>query len=324
MNNESINFIIGQFTTLAKAVVSALRGNKYAVDVKNFPRQQEIKGTVIVGNQKNLEAETKRLNQTITKGLADLTKELKPLPQKNFPTEFKVTNPDAFPKTLIKIPETIKVNNFTEVTKELNKLGNLLKDSISKLKLDPQINVASPKVEVKAPDVIINEREMDLETPLADQTKALEKAIEKLTETLQGKDPENYISARLTDGKKFYNALEELFLTGGVSNRNAVYKDSNGNRSAGQTDGALRVLVSNEERWQINHTSTDSGTSYLGMQDVDGKWQIQKKVIAGSSVITSVQTYASNKNNSTINDYGYAWAHRVTITYGLYVEAMPV
>lgn len=315
MNNETINFIIAQISTLSKVVVTAVRQNKYSVDVKNFPVKQEVKGTVIVGNQKNLEVETKRLNQSINKSLGEIKVALKPLIPREYPKEIKVNNADQFPKTIVKVPETVKINNLDEITKEVATLGKNLKVILEKLKLDPQINVAAPNVTVKPTDVIVQEKDFDIETPLKLQTANLQRAINKLTEDLMGDDPKKYISARLTDGDKFYKALEEFSVSGGGR---FAYKGSDGQGSAGLVNKYRQVEISSDDKYRLLETSKSGTTTYLGEQDIDGGWLITKIVKTGTN---NTFRFATIKNNEGAGDFTDAWTDHETLSYGLVINA---
>lgn len=69
-----------------------------------------------------------------------------------------------------------------------------------------------------------------------------------------------------------------------------------------------------------NHTdSTVADITYIGHEDSDGVWIIQK--IDSTVSNTSTITYASIKNNSSYTSYIDAWSNRATMTYGLYSEA---
>ena len=69
-----------------------------------------------------------------------------------------------------------------------------------------------------------------------------------------------------------------------------------------------------------NHTdSTTTGITYVGMEDSEGVWVVQK--IDSTTPNTSVMTYASVKNNSNTSTYSSAWTNRASLSYGLYSEA---
>ena len=56
----------------------------------------------------------------------------------------------------------------------------------------------------------------------------------------------------------------------------------------------------------------------MGEADVDGNWIVRKVVKNGGHVSMS---YATKKNNNTIETYTEAWDARTTLTYGLFSQA---
>lgn len=70
------------------------------------------------------------------------------------------------------------------------------------------------------------------------------------------------------------------------------------------------VIVSGTE---INDWETVGQVTYLGSEDKDGAWQVQK---IDKSAFT--MAYASQVNNATVTTYNDAWTDRATLTYQNY------
>lgn len=170
---SAIANIIGAVENSAIAQVKSLKDHVFSSRITNFPKTQDVKGTVVVGNQKNVEIKLKDIGQT----LKDLKKAVI---EYKAPDSIKVTNfptPEKFPD----FPKEIKVSNFPkqevvreiEVTnqpvQELENIGEALtevKKAIKGIKLAPVINVEAPKKEtvvVPAPNVVLQEKELDYE-----------------------------------------------------------------------------------------------------------------------------------------------------------------
>lgn len=68
-----------------------------------------------------------------------------------------------------------------------------------------------------------------------------------------------------------------------------------------------------------NHVDApDSSTTYVGKEDKDGTWLVQK--ISVSGVVTTL-TYATVLNNASVLTYSAAWTARATLTYGTFAQA---
>ena len=68
-----------------------------------------------------------------------------------------------------------------------------------------------------------------------------------------------------------------------------------------------------------NHVdSPDSSTTYVGKEDKDGVWMVQKISVSGT--VTTL-TYATVLNNGAVLTYASAWTNRATLTYGTFAQA---
>jgi len=210
------------------------------------------------------------------------------------PKEVKITNPQ----------KEVTLLNIGLLTKEL---GNI-KSVLNKL----------PKVYPQAPKSVTVDNFKELNTALEKMTLLL-KEIGKETKVsnikdfnITGTDAEKYVPVRLSDGKKFYKALEELSIG---TTKNYAFSDSQGVKQHALVNENRQQLAINEDRWGLNNTETTGDTTYIGSEDADGNYLI-KKIVDSDSLIT--MTYATKKNNSTITTYTYAWSHRTSISYARY------
>lgn len=62
----------------------------------------------------------------------------------------------------------------------------------------------------------------------------------------------------------------------------------------------------------------DTSTTYVGKEDKDGVWLLQKSVKSGT--VTAV-TWATVLNNGSVLTYSAAWTARATLTYGTFAQA---
>ena len=76
--------------------------------------------------------------------------------------------------------------------------------------------------------------------------------------------------------------------------------------------------VSNENYITNNIDETLSTTTYIGKEDREGHWLIQKIDETSGTVFT----FASMKNNPDTYAYSNAWSQFATLSYGTYNEAI--
>ena len=83
--------------------------------------------------------------------------------------------------------------------------------------------------------------------------------------------------------------------------------------------GALKRVTTNAMgEYQMNDKVEAGDVTYLGMEDAEGDWIIQK--IDNTSGIT--RRFGTKLNNPTYSSYSLAWTDRLTLTYGTYSEAL--
>jgi hypothetical protein len=225
--------IITAIEQSAVASVRSLKSHIFTVRVNNLHQTQTVKGTVTVGNQKNLEKEVKVVDRSINmlKASVDGIKmptsikvdnfpePVKPLPYPEFPKEIRVSNTRDF--------KTIDVNN--QPTEELT----AIKDAVVSLQSVVQKQEMSPKITVKPADVNIPPfpKFPDIKIPEAPIPPSAEDIASEIKDSLISKSPTTYLPVRLTDGEEFYAALSQIS-SGGGGGKNFSY-------ASGESDKAL-------------------------------------------------------------------------------------
>lgn len=294
MNNEQINFFIKQIETLAKVVVATIKKHLFRVRVDNFPKTQEIKGTVIVGNQKKVEDGQKTIIARIDLGFKEIVAVLKQIVSKEYPKTIEVSNLKKPEKVVI--PDRITIENFKEVTQSLESI----KEEVKKLKLDPKIEVASPNVTVSPTPVTVNEQIIDVEKPIENLGRHLKSHLEDTVIALKGAGPTEAIPVRLSNGKEFYEAITNIVSR---SRRSQPVTVVNGN------------ILTN---FEINDMEkAGDNIVYKGLEDKDGLWCIQKIDSSAGNVFR----FATQTNNPNYNTYPSAWADRLSLVYGYFSES---
>jgi hypothetical protein len=77
--------------------------------------------------------------------------------------------------------------------------------------------------------------------------------------------------------------------------------------------------IADQESFGINDIddATEAGVRYIGREDRDGKWAIQKFTETTMTVIR----YATEHNNKAYSTYSSAWTDRTSLTYELFSQA---
>jgi len=283
--------VINTIEQAAIISVRSLKAHTFSTRISNLPKTQQVKGTVTVANQKNVEAKLKDIGAT----LKDLKKavisfkapsEIKvsnfPTPEKfpKFPTEIKVTNfpvPEKFPKE-------IRISNQTDLSL-VNAGIEKLTGEVKKLKLNPTINVKAPKPErLVVPPASVNVTQQEID-------------YDKLAELLASQIP-NFDYAKLADtlGKKL---AEMIVTTGGGGGGGAGFSNSSGRTT--------KALVDDDRHLQVDVLSTveENPSTELGYNAAGQLVRIRKtedgvtktQLITGDSiadtVVATTKTYSS-------------------------------
>jgi len=311
---EAFKILKESMETTVTAAVRVLRGSVFKVDigrkrfeVANFPKTQVVEGKVTVVNQKELEkqiGEVSKRVQDVHKALDGL-RPLKQVEVTNFPALPKPPEP---PKTMeISKPVKVSPESLSSIVEAISKL----REAVSKLPTKyPEVKIPPfPKVEIPP-------------FPKIPQPPT-EISVSNL-ERLLGKDPKKYIPVRLTDGKEFYRAIEELAVAAG---RSYAYSDARGTKQQALVDQDRHVqadIVSMPEisvsatatsddptlKYLISDTDAADTVKYYGFLDKDGNWYIMQED-------TSAGTYRYTKGSA---DYATNWTDRASLTYELFSE----
>lgn len=144
----------------------------------------------------------------------------------------------------------------------------------------------------------------------------------KNLEKLVGKDPKRYVPVRLSDGKRFYEAIESLTVS---ASRTQAFSDSQGVKQQALVDEDRHVQVDVLEmpevsveassddptlKYQISDTDTAETTKYYGFLEADGGWYILKED-------STAGTYRYAKGTSA---YADNWDNRDSLDYGLFSD----
>jgi hypothetical protein len=309
---QLIKAIENSAVATVRAVTKTITTHTYEVKVNNHPKTIDVrKGNVIVTNQKNMEAEIRKVKASID-ALSKIIPQLKEVtatvknptkipPFPKFPTEMSVTN--------LKDVPVVDVRNVIFALDEVTR-------QIKKLKLDPQITIEAPPAPIvnipkaDAPIVKFEEREIDLSSL---------KELRTFFEELIG-DPTRPLPVQLSDGKKFYKALDEVVqaVSSSRSVSPFVTKDGDETRATVNRNGELQVTVN--DTWDVNDTEKASTTlTYFGEESVDGKWRVRSVTKSGN--LTSIR-HATARNNSSYTGYEAAWNDRENLDYGYAREAL--
>lgn len=96
--------------------------------------------------------------------------------------------------------------------------------------------------------------------------------------------------------------------TNGVAGKKVIVLDASGNQV---TDFGTR--------FGTNHIDeADASTTYIGKEDSEGTWLIQKISVSGT---VTAYTFATITNNESVTSYNDAWTDRATLIYGTYSSA---
>lgn len=311
-----VQSVIDTVTNTAQAVVLALKEfsskNVFKVKVENPVTEVGVKGRVEVTNTKEIE------NQLKNNALA--IRELKKPIEKDKNVKILNFSDIKFPKfPKIEFPKTIKITNFPKEFR-INNLQDLvpalkkMAESIEKMDTRPEVKVEAPIVNVEAPKVTVPKQDppvVNVEAPdLSDLTKILE-----FLNSLGAKKP---LPVRLSDGQKFYKALERMAEIYAGSSFHA-FQTFDGNEGRAKLNRNDEVLVTTDATWSLNAQRSVGNVNYLGEETVDGRWRVTKATTVGD--VTTL-AYATVRNNESYTDYESAWEDYASLTYGRVSEAL--
>lgn len=286
---KSVKAVVDTISNAATASVVALKSHTFDVNVSNPTKKMVVSGTVVVGNQKYLESLVKDLGKT-EKNFFDAeakrvvkvqeitpVKSLKVDNLKEIDFSGVVAGLNEVRKLLTKLPTVYptEVNVKNNPVDELALIKRTLDDVVSGIKgikLDPKISVLPTPVTVTppvAPVVNIKETKIDY----AEFGK-------QMLEALYDQKPSKHINARLTDGKKFYEAMKEMVTITSGGGGNYSFRNMTGERGYGRIDtsGALQT----GEMPYSKRVITDGLIIYVaqavpGTDYTDTGWQCMKE-----------------------------------------------
>lgn len=296
---EILDYLKTSVENVAIASVKSIKAHKYDVNVTNpvkvdnFPKTQKIEGSVDVDHKPLLKAfESIEKQLEILKSSIDSIDIPDSIEVKNFPK-----SPDPVKEVSIKNqPKTIAVSNLDRVLKGLQaveKAVSKLPTKYPETKIPPFPRIPSFPTDIKILNPVKN-------------------VVVDNFEKLIGKDPKKYVPVRLSDGKEFYEAMEQVALSSGKY----AFSDSEGQRGQALMDANRRAVMFLDE-YRLNDQREIGSVKYLGYEDRYANWYIMK-MSQGSSEEDQTFRFASNINNSTINTYAGAWNNKLTLQFDRY------
>jgi len=252
--------------------VRALKAHTFSVRVSNQPSTQSIKGTVTVGNQKNIEKLLGKLAVAVAKlpTVYPETKIPSPLP---YPKEISVSNLESVPQADLKRVEELLMKLVREM--------KALPKEYPKQEKFPTIP-AFPKFP-EFPKQLPFPSSMKVNVP----TEIRVNNIKDMFEDLMGKDPKKYLSVRLSDGDEFYKAMLSV------------------------VSGAARnITVTNLDplsAYQVTDKDTAGDPKYFGFTDKDELWYILKENVASGTYryLSGGNNYGTAWTNRASHTYKY-------------------
>lgn len=316
---QTLEYLKNLIENTARASVKAIiqstfkvkvENDNFDVNVKNMPETFTVKGSVDVENMADYTEVFMDLERSIG-ALKPLLKALDKDPKVSvsnlkdikFPSKIEISNPQ----------KKIEITNFDAIYKELKNISKALNQLPTDYPKFPDF----PKFpEIKFPDTkapVVNVPAFPKEITVKD----LQKLI-KLAEKLTAGKPKDPIAVRLSNGKEFYEALTEVYTTGGGGQVPFTYY-AGGRESALISNKREQVVVSSERFVNNDVDDVSESLTYIGQENSDGDWQIMR--VTESSTVTSFR-YATIKNNSTKKTYTGAWNARASLSYGKVSEAL--
>lgn len=280
-----------------------LQGKTYNVKVINPQEKVTVAGKVEVDQTKVI-AQVRNTTSAI-RTLRETVKTLKEVSVKNFPVYPKFPE-IKFPTTIgiNNLPKETKISNFEELSTQFVKITN----AIERLKIVPKVEVKSPTVTVKAPIVNIPEQPKPIVNVLPPDLSKLTEIIEFFN-SLGVKNP---LPVRLSDGKRFYTALEKMAEIYAGSSFSA-FQDNQGNDSRAMINRDHNIQVVSTDTWITSEVYTSGEYSYVCQETRDGEWRILRII---STAEYTPMRFATPVNNPTITSYGQAIADYANLEYG--------
>ena len=299
---EAVSLVKTSLENTAIATVKSLKSHVFKVDIgkkefaiTNWPKKQVVEGKVAVVDLEKLEKQLVQIaewQKTLEKSLRDLSAK-DTVKVANFP-EFP-----SFPEfpTSTKLAGEVKISSdsFSSLLVAIEGLSKLVAKLPTRY---PEVKIPPfPKVEIP---------------PFPKIPEPLSEVSVKNLERLISKDPQRYVPVRLSDGKRFYQAIEELTVS---ASRSQAFSDSQGVKQQALVDEDRHVQVdvlTMPQVADIQHEYMGKKTSgdyeYFGFKENGGtSWKIMRK----NNTDDSAWAYAYGKSGWTT-----AWADPTILVYG--------
>lgn len=284
--------------------VRSLANKTLSVRVENPQKKVEVTGKVAVDQSK-----TEAALKNTALAIRELKNALKPLKEVKVSNMVKMPPTPKFPEFPKKIevsnlPSEMKISNMKEFIQAVGKIAN----SISEIDFKPEIKVGAPAVNVAAPIVNVPKQAAPVVNVAAPDMSELSK-IKEFLESIGVKKP---LAVRLSDGAKFYKALEKMAEIYAGSTFSA-FQDSNGADGRAIINRNSEVQVTTSDTWTANNIFKDGDIMHIGSETVDGRWRFSEITTVGED---KTILYASVRNNPTIETYDEALDDYLNLEYG--------
>jgi hypothetical protein len=232
--------------------------------------------------------------------LAAVVKAINAIDIPEAPKKLEVTN---FPKAE-KAPESIKVNNLSELSTLLDRLLT----AVEGINVNPVVNLPAPIVNIpEQPSPVVNIPPQL--SPIVDIN------IDQLLQALQplrllSRDPNKPITVRMSDGRHFIDALTATLKENGE--RLATVVSTSYGLTQSEYKAAQNELELPTARYSIADKDADASPNYYGFTDAFGNWYIMKETVSAGA-----DTYRYCKGSS---GYTTAWTNRAGQSYDYFYE----
>lgn len=314
-----VQSVIDSFTQVAVAHLSGLKKflqtTTLKVQVQNPAKKVEVMGEVKVSNMPPLlkaiggiPLAINALKKAVIANKTVMVSNLKDLKFPEFPKKIEISNPQ----------KEVKITNMKEFTDAVEKIAEFL----AKVKYDPRIEVKPTPINIKAPVVNVPAPVVNVpkqEPPVVNVEKPDLSDIKKLLKFFEDTNAKNPLAVQLSDGKKYYKALEKMAEIYAGSSFSA-FQDESGADARALVNSRHELVTVSSDAWGTNDSDqVDETNSYVGEENLDGSWRIKKVSVSGN--VTSTR-YATKKNNPSVESYADAWTDRASLTYGYAKEAL--
>lgn len=308
--------VIDSFTNVAVAHFNGLKKlfttTILKVQVQNPTKKVEVTGEVKVSNTQPLlnalGGVVLAINGLKKPIMADKSVKVTNLKDIKFP---------EMPK-MPEYPKEMKISNMKEFTEAVEKVAEF----VAKIKYDPRIEVNPTPITVKPPIVNVEAPVVNVpkqEPPIVNVEKPDLSDIKKLVKFFENLNSKNPLAVRLSDGQKYYKALEKMAEIYAGTNF-SVFQTTDGSEGRAILNNRNELKTTISDTWDANDIDKVSTTlTYFGEETADGTWRVRK--VEKSGTITSIR-HATKRNNDGYTGYEAAWANRATLNYGFAREAL--